>query len=407
MQHIKSLITVTLLFLFPLLALNGCGKNEPQAAPARGRDNAANQPPKQVKTVPASARFITRNVEAPGTLAADEQATVSFKVAGRLDQLRIDLGTPVRKGQVIAQLETQDFNSRVNQAEAALQQARARLGLSPTGDHDNINIENTSVVRQARAVLEEAKQNLERTQQLVKEGVQPRAELDRVESAYKVADSRYQDAVEEVRNRQALLLQRRAELQSAKQQLAETTLYAPFDGSVRERRANLGEYLTAGTPVATIVRMHPLRLRIEVPERDAQGIRVGQPVRVTVEGEFEQAAGRVARISPAIQEQSRTLIIESEVDNQRARLRPGSFAKATIQTSSNNSAITVPPDAIVTFAGIQKVYTIKDGRAIERNVVVGRRENDWVEIIEGLQADEPVILSPGALTPGQSVTVVQ
>jgi RND family efflux transporter MFP subunit len=407
MQQIKNLISVTLLFLFPLLALNGCGKNEPQAAPARGRDNAANQPPKQVKTVPASARFITRNVEAPGTLAADEQATVSFKVAGRLDQLRIDLGTPVRKGQVIAQLETQDFNSRVNQAEAALQQARARLGLSPSGDNDNISIENTSVVRQARAVLEEAKQNLERTQQLVKEGVQPRAELDRVESAHKVADSRYQDAIEEVRNRQALLLQRRAELQSAKQQLAETTLYAPFDGSVRERRANLGEYLAAGTPVAIIVRLHPLRLRVEVPERDAQGIRVGQPVRVTVEGESEQAAGRVARISPAIQEQSRTLIIESEVDNQRARLRPGSFAKATIQTSSNNSAITVPPAAVVTFAGIQKVFTIKDGRAIERNVVVGRREGEWVEIIEGLQADEPVILSPGALAPGQPVTIVQ
>jgi RND family efflux transporter MFP subunit len=405
MHQAKKLLLVTLLLILPLL-LNGCRKNEPQAAPARGGvDNAAKQPPKQVKVAQATQRFITRNVEAPGTLAADEQATVSFKVAGRLDKLQIDLGTPVRKGQVIAQLETQDFNSRVNQAEAALQQARARLGLAPTGETDNINIENTAVVRQAHAVLEESRQNLERTQRLVKEGVQPRAELDRIESAYKVADSRYQDAVEEVRNRQALLLQRRAELQAAKQQLAETILYAPFDGSVRERRANLGEFLSAGTPVATVVRLHPLRLRIEVPERDAQGIRVGQPVRVTAEGEAEQAAGRVARISPAIQEQSRTLIIESEVDNRQNRLRPGSFAKASIQTSSNNSVITVPPDAVVTFAGIQKVYTVKDGRAIERNVVVGRREGDWVEIIEGLKADESVILAPGALAPGQPVTV--
>jgi RND family efflux transporter MFP subunit len=306
-----------------------------------------------------------------------------------LDKLQIDLGTPVRKGQLIAQLETQDYTSRVNQADAALQQARARLGLSPTGDSDNITLENTAVVRQAHAVLEESKQNLERTQRLVKEGVQPRAELDRVESAFKVADSRYQDAIEEVRNRQALLLQRRAELQAAKQQLAETTIYAPFDGSVRERRANLGEFLSAGTPVATVVRLHPLRLRIEVPERDAQGIRVGQSVRVTVEGESEQAAGRIARISPAIQEQSRTLIIESEVENQRGRLRPGSFAKASVQTSSNNSAITVPPSAVVTFAGIQKVFTVKDGKAIERNVVVGRREADWYEITEGLKAGEP------------------
>jgi RND family efflux transporter MFP subunit len=405
MHQIKKLTLVALLSSLPLLVLNGCGKNEPQAASARGGDNAAKQPPKQVKVTQASERFITRNVEAPGTLAADEQATVSFKVAGRLDKLQIDLGTPVRKGQVIAQLETQDYISRVNQAEAALQQARVRLGLSPTGDNDNINVENTAVVRQARAVLEESKQNLERTQRLVREGVQPRAELDRVESAYKVADSRYQDAIEEVRNRQGLLLQRRAELQSAKQQLAETTIYAPFDGSVRERRANLGEYLISGAPVATVVRLHPLRLRVEVPEREAQGIRVGQPVRVTVEGESEQAAGHVARISPAIQEQSRTLIIESEVDNQRGRLRPGSFAKASVQTSSNVSAVTVPPAAVVTFAGIQKLFTVKDGKAIERNIVVGRRDNDWVEIIEGVKAGEPVVLSPGTLVPGQPVTL--
>ncbi len=405
MHQIKKLALVTLLFSLPLLALNGCSKNEPQAASARGGDNAAKQPPKQVKVTEASERFITRNVEAPGTLAADEQATVSFKVAGRLDKLRIDLGTPVRKGQLIALLETEDFISRINQTEAGLQQARARLGLSPTGENDNIVLENTAVVRQAHAVLEETKQNLERARQLVKEGVQPRAELDRVESAFKVADSRYQDAIEEVRNRQALLLQRRAELHAAKQQLAEATLYAPFDGSVKERRANLGEYLTAGAPVATIVRLHPLRLRVEIPEREAQGIRVGQQVRVTVEGDAEQAAGRIARISPAIQEQSRTLIIESEVDNQRGRLRPGSFAKASVQTSSNNSAIIVPPAAVVTFAGIQKVFTVKDGKAIERNVVVGRREADWYEILEGVKAGEPVILSPGTLVPGQPVTV--
>lgn len=408
MSKLKFLFFLHLLLCTTLL-FNGCSKNEPQAASSKGGsgggDNAAKQPPKAVKVIQVSARAVARTVEAPGTLAADEQATISFKVAGRLDKLRVDLGTPVRKGQVIAQLETQDFQSRVNQSDAALQQARVRIGLAPDGSNDNINIENTALVRQQHALLEEAKNNLARTNKLVSEGVQPRAELDRADSAYKVADSRYQDAIEEVRNRQAVLLQRRAELQSAKQQLAETTLYAPFDGTVRERRANLGEFLAAGTPVVTIVRLHPLRLRLEVPERDAQGIRIGQPVRVISEGENDTAAGRVARISPAIQEQSRTLIIEAEVENQRGRLRPGAFAKAAIQTASNTNVITVPPDAIVTFAGIQKVFLVKDGKAIERNVVLGRRESDWIEIVEGLEANESVILAPGNLAPGQPVTV--
>lgn len=410
MHQAKLFLTATILLLTSTLFFSGCGKSEQQAAPpggGKGGGDASKQPPKVVKVTQAGERSITRSVEAPGALAADEQATISFKVAGRLDKLRVDLGTPVRKGQMIAQLETQDFQSRVNQALAALQQARVRLGLPPDGENDDINIENTALVRQTRALLEESKSNLDRTSQLVKEGVQPRAEMDRVESAYKVADSRYQDAIEEVRNRQAVLLQRRAELQSAKQQLAETTLYAPFDGSIRERRANLGEYLSAGTAVVTVMRLHPLRLRIEVPERDAQGIRTGQPVRVTVEGEPDVASGRIARISPAIQEQSRTLIIEAEVENPRGRLRPGSFAKAAIQTSSSNSVVTVPPSAVVTFAGIQKVFSIKDGKAIEINVIVGRRENDWIEIVEGLKVNETVILAPGNLAPGQPVTVGQ
>jgi RND family efflux transporter MFP subunit len=349
---------------------------------------------------------LTRKVAAPGTLAADEQATVSFKVAGRLSQLKIDLGSQVRKGQEIGQLETIEYRVRVQQSEAALQQARFRLVLPPQGTDDSITLENTATVRQARAVLDEARTSRDRTAQLVKDGVQAQAELDRVESTYKVADSRYQDAIEEVRNRQALLLQRRSELQIARQQLAETVLYAPFDGAIRERRATIGEYLSAGTPVAVIVQLHPLRLRVEVPERDARDMRAGQTVNVAVEGDTATYTGRVVRLSPSFQEQSRTLVIEAEVDNRQGRLRPGSFAKAEILTNSQASVVMVPAEAIVTFAGIQKVYLTKDGKATEKNVVVGRREGDLVEIVEGLNAGENVVVSPGNLVSGQPVKVL-
>jgi RND family efflux transporter MFP subunit len=351
-------------------------------------------PAKQVKLAKSEARRLTQTVTAPGTLAADEQAALSFKVAGRVSEIKVDLGSRARKGQVIATLETTEFKVRLQQAEAALQQARVRLGLPPQGADDRVDPENTSLARQARALLEEAKSNRDRTIQLVNQGIQSRAELDRVESAFKVADSRYQDAIEEVRNRQAVLLQRRSELAIAQQQIVETTLYAPFDGAVRERRASLGEYLNAGAPVATIVRLHPLRLRVETPEREAQGIKAGQSVRVLVEGDQ----------SPAFQEQSRTLIIEAEVDNQNGKLRPGSFAKAEIQTSVTSDVVMVPASAIVTFAGIQKVFSVKDNKAIEKNVVVGRSEGDWV-VVEGLEADAPVVLSPGNLVSGQPVSI--
>lgn len=394
-----------ILFLPFLFLLGGCGGGEAQVAASRGA--AASLPAKQVKLAMSEARQLVQTVTAPGTLAADEQATLSFKVAGRVSEIKIDLGSQARKGQVIASLETIEFKVRLQQAEAALQQARARLGLPPQGNDDRVDAENTSLARQARAVLEEAKSNRDRTIQLVSQGIQSKAELDRVESAYKVADSRYQDAIEEVRNRQAVLLQRRSELAIAQQQLVESTLYAPFDGAVRERRASLGEYLNAGAPVATIVRLHPLRLRLETPERETQGIKVGQSVRVLVEGDNQQSySGRVARLSPAFQEQSRTLIIEAEVDNQQGRLRPGSFAKAEIQTSTTSNVVMVPASAIVTFAGIQKVFSVKDNKAVEKTVVVGKRDGDWV-VVEGLDAGAPVILSPGTLVSGQPVQTSQ
>ena len=397
--------------VFPLIVcvalLGGCRQGDSQAASSRGGGAGAALPSRQVKLVSSEARKLARTVSSPGTLAADEQATLSFKVAGRLSELKVDLGSRVSKGLVIGRLETNDFKVRLQQAEAALQQARVRLGLTAQGEDDRVETENTALVRQARALLDEARLNLDRTRQLVQQGIQAKAELDRVESVFKVADSRYQDAVEEVRNRQAVLLQRRSELAIAKQQLAETTLYAPFEGAIRERRASMGEYLAAGAPVVTIVRLHPLRLRIELPERDAIGIRQGQPVRVLVDGEEGQDySGRVARLSPAFQEQSRTLIVEAEVDNQQGRLRPGSFVKVEIQTVSTEDVVMVPSSAIVTFAGIQKVFTVKDGKAVERNVVVGRRSDDWVAV-EGLDAATPVVISPGNLAPGQPVNVDQ
>ena len=394
-----------ILFLPVLFLLGGCGSGEAQVAASRG-SGAASLPAKQVKLAKSEARRLTQTVTAPGTLAADEQATLSFKVAGRVSEIKVDLGSQARKGQVIALLETTEFKVRLQQAEAALQQARVRLGLPPQGDDDRVVPENTSLARQARALLEEAKSNRERTVQLVNQGIQSKAELDRVESAFKVADSRYQDALEEVRNRQAVLLQRRSELAIAQQQLIETTLYAPFDGAVRERRASLGEYLNAGAPVATIVRLHPLRLRVETPEREAQGIKAGQSVRVLVEGDQQSYSGRVARLSPAFQEQSRTLIIEAEVDNQQGKLRPGSFAKAEIQTSMTSDVVMVPSSAIVTFAGIQKVFSVKDNKAVEKTVVVGRRDGDWVAV-EGVDAGAPVVLSPGNLVSGQPVLMSQ
>ena len=388
-----------------LLLVLGTGCNQGGGASA-AQPKAAPPPPRPVRIVPAVQENVPRTVVVNGTLAAEEQVALGVKVAGRLAELGVDLGSRVKKGQTVARIDPNDYRLRVEQAMAALQQARARLGLRGDGTDDRVDPEQTAVVRQARAVLDEAKLTRERSDRLWDQQLIARSQVDAAVAALQIAEGRYQDAIEEVRNRQGVLAQRRSELELARQQLADTALVSPIDGAVAQRQASVGEYLAAGAPVATLVRLHPLRLRVAVPEREAATVQVGQAVQVAVEGEAGEHTGRVARLSPAIQEQSRTLTIEAEIPNERAVLRPGSFARATIVTKAAQSVVMVPASAIVTFAGIEKVLSVKDGKSVEKRVQTGRREGGRVEIVSGLAAGEPVVVEPGNLTGGQSVSVV-
>jgi len=388
-----------------IVALAGAACNQDTRASAAPPKPVT--PPRQVRVVQAAQENVPRTVVVSGTLAAEEQVVLGAKVAGRLSELGVDLGSRVKKGQTIARIDPGDYRLRVEQAVAALQQARARLGLSPGGADDRVDPEQTAVVRQARAVLDEAKLTRERSDRLWEQQLIARSQMDAAIAALQVADGRYQDAIEEVRNRQALLAQRRSELELARQQLADTALVSPIDGAVAQRQASVGEYLASGAPVATLVRLHPLRLRLAVPEREAASVQIGQAVRIALEGESGEHGGRVARLSPSIQEQNRTLTIEAEIPNERGLLRPGSFARAIIVTQAAQPVVMVPVSAIVTFAGIEKVLGVKDGKSVERRVQTGRREGARVEIVSGLNAGEPVVVEPGNLTGGQSVQVAR
>jgi RND family efflux transporter MFP subunit len=389
------------------LLVQGCGGSGAAGDAKTGSATAgAGSQTRQVRVMTAMEDRLARTVSVTGTLAAEEQVTVSMKVAGRLGELHVDLGSRVSKGQPVARLVPTDFTLRVSQAEASLQQARARLGLSPDGHDDRIDPEKTPGVRQARAVLEQAQLNKQRIETFVTRQIAPRADLDNAEATLKVAEGRFQDALQEVSDRQAVLLQRRSELEMARQQLEDSVLTSPLDGMVRERQATIGQYLAVGSPVATIVRMHPLRLRLAVPERDSALVRMNQPVRVRVEGDPQTHEGRIARVSPAIEESSRTLMIEAEIPNAQSQLRPGAFANAEIVVQPQEKAIVIPASAIVTFAGVDKVLVVQDGKSVEKRVNTGRREHNRIEIVSGVARGEQVIVDPGNLVGGERVSIV-
>ncbi|KAF0192892.1 MAG: RND family efflux transporter MFP subunit, partial [bacterium] len=220
------------------------------------------------------------------------------------------------------------------------------------------------------------------------------------------AVSRYEDALEEFNNRHALLTQRRSELEIARQQITDTSIYAPFDGVVQEKRASLGEYLSPSTPIATIVRINPLRLRVEVPERETNQIKIGQKVRATVEGDSNIYTGRIMRLSPTLTQQNRMLLVEAEISN-NGTLRPGSFAQAQIVVNENYMVTAIPKTAVVTFAGIEKVITVAEGKAVEKNIATGQFIGENIEIVNGLKTGEEVVLEPGNLQSGQAVELIK
>lgn len=396
---IRCLVLVIAMFI-----ATGCGSDYPATgAPPKAEREAAI--PRLIRVIPAAQDRVARGTVVTGTLAAEDQVVLSFKVNGRLSEIAVDLGSRVHKGQIIAQLDPTDFRLRVRQAEAALQQGRARLGLSPDGADDRVDPEHTPLVRQAHAMLDEARRSRDRMVTLWERQLIARAELDAATATLQVAEGRYGDAIEEVRNRQAVLAERRSELAIARQQLLDSELKVPLDGAVRQRHASAGEYLAAGSPIVTVVRIHPLRLRLAVPERVAAEVRIGQLVSVKVEGDRAVYRGQVARLSPAISEEDRTLLVEAEVPNEHGQLRPGAFAEAEIVTAAEERAVFVPASSIVTFAGIEKVMTVRDGLSVETRVQTGRRIEDRVEIVEGLKPETLVVVEPGNLVGGQPVTV--
>jgi RND family efflux transporter MFP subunit len=405
LSNLKSLtkkLALTTALIVGALGTSACGNDTPATAVPNSETQS-----RQVRVVAAAQTEAARVVSASGTLAADDQFVLGTKVVGRLGEIHVDLGSRVKKGQAIARIDPSDYRLRVEQADAALQQSRVRLGLPAAGNNDKVDIEQTSLVRQAAAVFKEARLSHDRMVELWERKLIARAELDTAVSQLAVAEGRYQDAIEEVRNRQAVLVQRRSELEIARQQLADTAIVSPIDGAVSERQAAVGQYLPAGAPLVTLVRTHPLRLRLAVPEREARLVRVGQTVDLTVEGDPSKYQGRVARLSPAIAESNRTLMIEAEVPNGQGALRPGSFAKADIVIESGQRIVTVPQDAIVNFAGIEKVLTVANLTAVEKRVRTGRRIDDRVEIVEGLAVGDEVVVRPGNLVGGEPVQVIR
>lgn len=344
----------------------GCSKKE---APAPAKQGSVAGAPKDavitVKTALVEGKQVERSVEAVGTLAAWDEVMVSSETPGIVEKIHRDLGDKVKAGDVLAVLDQRE-------ASLALEDARATHQTNLKG------------LERERARLEDAKTTLKRYDELFKQGMVSASQFDNARTAHDVAVAQSREAEAKVDGSSA-------RLNLAKKRLGDTVIRSPITGEVSKRLVNTGESIKDKTQMFTVVSTGTLKFRGTVAESAVPYIKPEQTVSVFVEAfSGKSFKGKLKRISPAIDVQTRTLEVEAAVPNPGNLLKPGYFARGVILTGTEANVPFVPESAVYNFVGINKVFVISGETAGERLIKTGAREKGMVEIINNLKPGETV-----------------
>jgi RND family efflux transporter MFP subunit len=349
-----------------------------------------------VTTTTVQRMTVQRQVDLSGTLNSPDQARVSAETAGRVQRVLVEIGTEVKVGTPLIRLDPVELQLALARAESALRQTRAQLGMAAEiGKSDVLPADGEiGSVKNAAATLADARGAADRARELAGRKLSSNVDLETAETRLKVAEAAYQSAVDTARGQKALLQDRRASYDLALKKVNDATVRAPIAGVVAERPVQEGEFISERAIVATLVKVNPLKLRTAVQERFAGVIEPGQPVEFRVESFGDTVFhGKVAYVSPALDQTTRTFIVEALVDNTDRRLKPGFFAKGAIMTKLDEGVLAVPDSAVSTLAGVSSVYVIENGVVTQTQVTLGVRQGNLWEIVSGLKGTETLASS--------------
>jgi RND family efflux transporter MFP subunit len=368
------------------LILAACAK---QAPPKQKQDTG----PVAVRSAPVTVKQVQRVVETVGTLFPFDEVIVSAEIDGRVDKVNFDLGDAVRTGDILVSISDEEQRYLVAQNEAQLRQSMERLGLKNEKDKVQ-DIDATPEVRRAKADLEEAEQRHRRIRSLVDQKIGAQADLDAAAARNQAMLAAFDATRNQTRNLIQEVERFKAVLDLQRKKLRDTSVRAPFNANVKERQVTMGQYVRANTPLFTLVKTNPVRLRLEVPERLAPWTKVNQPADVTVEAyQDRHFRGKVWRIAPTVDQTKRTFIVEVLIDNPDGALKAGSYAKARLATEKVDDILLVPVRSVAYILGANKAFVIHDGTIEAREVRTGDRFDQQLEIVEGLRAGELVAVT--------------
>lgn len=353
------------LTLFSMAVLASCSPHAPVVAPAIAP--APEPAPVQVTTRPAEEKPMPRFLRVTGQLKGAREAQVAADAAGKVVDAPVERGSVVKTGDVLIKLDDRAAVLALKEAEASVATAQLKL------DWSNDELKRNQPLATSKAISDTDFQRLKNDRASAEAGV-------------------------------AAAVARR---DSARKQVEDTTIRAPFAGTVSERLTDLGEYVRADSQIVHLVAIDRLHLWLNVPETAVGSIQAGQVVGFTVPAFPKDVfTGKVKFMGASIRESARDLIVEAEVDNADGKLKPGMFAEGRLALG-DAPAVTIPANALVSEGSTRKVLVVKEKRIEERLVEVGETQGDVVEIKRGITKGEEVVITPSAdVTDGAKVAFV-
>jgi RND family efflux transporter MFP subunit len=412
MQSSSFRFAATGLFLAATIAIQACAtangetgadKADKSAASSDAKATAGAGAPIDVIAQPVVERSITRTLRVTGSLTADEQAEVSAETSGRIVKTPVERGSHVGQGALLVQIAADQTAAQMDEAQANADRIRAGLAL---GANDALDIERVPNVANAKAELTLAEADFARFKSLLDQRIVSQAEFDQQRTRVEAAKQRYEaqrnTAQQDFRSLEAA----RARVSLARKSLGDTTVRAPFTGVVVERKVSVGDYVSPGTQVATVVRINPLRVLLTVPEQSVGLVKVGQQVSLQVDAYPNRAfTGTVRFVSPSLRADQRALTVEALVPNPTGELKPGFFATAHIEQPEKAQALLIDRRAIREVGKTNRVFVLTGDTVQERIVTLGQPAEKLVEVVSGVSAGDRVVIGGSTLTDGAKVNV--
>ncbi|AOT70482.1 efflux RND transporter periplasmic adaptor subunit [Geosporobacter ferrireducens] len=342
-----------ILLLLSSMITAGCNKETGAKADIEKNEQPVQQEITYVKTIPAESMNFTSKLSLPGVLKPREEVMVSAKASGAVQSLHGEIGSSIKKDQLLCKIDDTLFQLQFNKAATALNMEKIKI------------------------------ENAEKTYQRMKSLYENQA----------IAQTEYESAENQYLMAKELLELAQNDYDLAKENLAYTNIYAPISGAISMKDVAVGENIGPGKTLFTIVDVSSLYVEAGISEKDIGLIKLGQQVLMKVDAlEGQNPTGKITSIGPVPIEPSKTYPIKVLVDNRNNQLKAGMFATIEIVTENKKAAVGVSKEAVIQENGKSYVFVKEEGKAIKKEVSTGMTIDGYIEITGGIQTGEEIII---------------